>query len=207
MYERMTGEAREVCRQAMAAARRLEHRRMGSEHLLLALVAAGAPASEPFRAHGLVPERVERVVDGLAASPPGSEADRQALAAIGIDLDLVRSRVEAAFGHGALDRPRPRRPLLNFGRRRAEWLCERCRPPVGRDAQAVLESSLRRSLDRHERHVGLEHVALELLARRGDGAAAVIDRLGARREQLAAAVEARYPPPRARGLLRRRVPA
>src|SRR5919198_3075013 len=181
MYQRMTGEVREVCGQAMVAARRLRHQRMGSEHLLLALVASGARAADPFRAQGLVPERVARVVDELAASPPGSEADRQALAAIGIDLDLVRSRVEAAFGRGALDRPRPRRPLLNFGRRRAEWLCERSRPPVGRDAQAVLESSLRRALARHERHVGLEHLALALLARRGGGAATVIDRLGARR--------------------------
>src|SRR6266545_7424770 len=100
MYERMTTETRELCCGAMAAARRLQHHRLGSEHVLLALVAAPAPVAELFRARGLVPERVERVMAELAASSPESEADRQALAAIGIDLDLVRSRVEAAFGPG-----------------------------------------------------------------------------------------------------------
>ena len=36
----------------------------------------------------------------------GSAADADALAALGIDLDEVRRRVEEAFGPGALDRPR-----------------------------------------------------------------------------------------------------
>jgi ATP-dependent Clp protease ATP-binding subunit ClpA len=40
MYERMTIQARWLVQRALADARRLAHRRMGSEHLLLALVAA-----------------------------------------------------------------------------------------------------------------------------------------------------------------------
>jgi ATP-dependent Clp protease ATP-binding subunit ClpA len=196
MYERMTIQARWLVQRALADARRLAHRRMGSEHLLLALVAAEGPTAILFHARGATPERVEEEVTRLAAEPGGIEADRDVLAAIGIDLDEVRARVEAAFGVGALDRGSTRRPLLFVGRRRAAWLCEQVRPPVGRDAQAVLESSLRVSLARGERHVGLEHVGLALLARSGDGVAMVLDRLGVRSDELAGAIVDRYPPRR-----------
>jgi ATP-dependent Clp protease ATP-binding subunit ClpA len=196
MYERMTIQARQLVQRAMADARRLAHRRMGSEHLLLALVAAEAPTAALFHAGGATPERVEAAVARVATTPDPIDADRDLLAAIGIDLDEVRARAEAAFGVGALDRGATRRPRLYFGRRRAAWLCERARPPVARDAQAVLESSLRVSLARGERHVGLEHVGLALLARAGDGAAGVLDHLGVDRDELAAAIVDRYPPRR-----------
>jgi ATP-dependent Clp protease ATP-binding subunit ClpA len=198
MYERMTLQARQLVQRAMADARRLAHRRLGSEHLLLALVAAEAPTATLFHTHGATPARVEAAVARLAAEPEGIDTDRAALAAIGIDLDEVRARIEAAFGVGALDRGATRRPLLYFGRRRAAWLCEQARPPVARDAQAVLESSLRVSLARGERHVGLEHVGLALLAHPGDGVARVLDHLGVDRDDLAAAIVDRYPPRRAR---------
>jgi hypothetical protein len=193
----MTIEARQLVQRATAEARRLAHRRIGSEHLLLALVAAEAPTAALFRAAGATPERVEAALHRLAGEPVGIDADRDVLAAIGIDLDEVRARVEAAFGVGALDRGAARRPLLFLGRRRAAWLCEQVRPPVARDAQAVLASSLRVSLARGERHVGLEHVGLALLAHPGDGVATVLDRLGVGGDALAVAIVDRYPPRRA----------
>ena len=49
--------------------------------------------------------------------------DREALAAIGIDLDVVRARLEAAFGPDALDRA----VLAN---RRAAQACRRSRRPA-----------------------------------------------------------------------------
>jgi ATP-dependent Clp protease ATP-binding subunit ClpA len=98
MYERMTIQARQLVQRAMDDARRLAHRRMGSEHLLLALVAAEAPTAALFHAGGATPERVEGAVARLAAGPEGIEADRDVLAAIGIDLDEVRARASRPRG-------------------------------------------------------------------------------------------------------------
>jgi len=110
MFERFTDGARQVVGQAQANARRLGHTYIGCEHLLLAAVATGEPASVVLRDHGVTPERVEaeilHVIGPGSAGPadPLSGLDREALAAIGIDLDVVRSRIEAAFGPDALSR-------------------------------------------------------------------------------------------------------
>jgi ATP-dependent Clp protease ATP-binding subunit ClpA len=110
MLERFTGAARYVLVQAQADARRLGHDYIGCEHLLLAAVATGEPASVILRDQGVTPERVEAEIlhaigrgFGGLADPLGG-LDREALAAIGIDLDVVRSRIEAAFGPDALSR-------------------------------------------------------------------------------------------------------
>ena len=110
MFERFTDGARQVVVQAQANARRLGHTYIGCEHLLLAAVATGEPASVILRDQGVTPERVEAEIlhvigrgFGGPAEPLGG-LDREALAAIGIDLDVVRSRIEAAFGPDALSR-------------------------------------------------------------------------------------------------------
>jgi ATP-dependent Clp protease ATP-binding subunit ClpA len=110
MFERFTDGARQVVVQAQANARRLGHTYIGCEHLLLATVATGEPASVIMRDHGVTPERVEAEIlhvigrgSAESADPLGG-LDREALAAIGIDLDVVRSRIEAAFGPDALSR-------------------------------------------------------------------------------------------------------
>jgi hypothetical protein len=108
MFERFTAEARTVVRLASEHARRLGHRYIGGEHLLLAVVTVGAPASEVLCAHGLTPELVEegivrRVGLGAGAGLFGG-LDSEALATIGIDLDAVRARIEASFGERALAR-------------------------------------------------------------------------------------------------------
>jgi ATP-dependent Clp protease ATP-binding subunit ClpA len=134
MFERFTDGARQVVVQAQANARRLGHNYIGCEHLLLAAVATGEPASVILRDHGVTPERVEaeilHVIGRGSAGPadPLGGLDREALAAIGIDLDVVRSRIEAAFGPDALSRAvlahkqaaaracrRGRRPALGQG--------------------------------------------------------------------------------------------
>jgi ATP-dependent Clp protease ATP-binding subunit ClpA len=102
MFERFTDEARAVVTRAAQQANRLGHRYVGAEHMLLAVVAAEGPACDILRAHGLTPERVEeeivgRVGQGVTAGLFG-DLDREALAAIGIDLDAVRARIEASFG-------------------------------------------------------------------------------------------------------------
>ncbi len=113
MFERFTDTARHVVVQAQQDARRLGHNYIGCEHLLLAAaVAAGdEPAAAVLREQGVTPERIEAAIlrtigRGHAADPgdPLRDLDREALAAIGIDLDVVRARIEAAFGPDALAR-------------------------------------------------------------------------------------------------------
>ena len=124
MLERFTDEARQVLVQAQAAARRLGHDFIGCEHLLLAVASTGTPASLVLRDQGVSPERVEKEM--LHILGPGRTADllggldREALASIGIELDVVRTRLEAAFGPDALARAVPagrrnRRPAWGKG--------------------------------------------------------------------------------------------
>jgi hypothetical protein len=108
MFERFTDEARALVALASEHARRLGHRYTGGEHILLAAVTAGQPASAVLCAHGVTPELVEeqivrRVGLGAGAGLFGG-LDRDALATIGIDLDAVRGRIEASFGPQALAR-------------------------------------------------------------------------------------------------------
>ena len=128
MFERFTDGARHVVVQAQHEARRLGHTYIGCEHLLLAVTEAAEPAAAVLRDRGITPERVEaevvRIIGrGPAAGPadPLSGLDREALAAIGIDLDVVRDRIEAAFGPDALARAVPSRQRAGEGRRRPAW--------------------------------------------------------------------------------------
>ena len=121
MFERFTDTARHVVVQAQADARRLGHHYIGCEHLLLAVAATGEPASAVLRDQGVTPDRVEAEIlrtigRGQTADPLGG-LDRQALAFIGIDLNVVRARIEAAFGPDALTRAVP----AACRRRRPAW--------------------------------------------------------------------------------------
>jgi ATP-dependent Clp protease ATP-binding subunit ClpA len=117
MFERFTDGARHLVVQAQNEARRLGHNYIGCEHLLLAATKADGEAGAVLRDQGVTPERVEeqilRMIGRGTGAGPGSAGgpadplhglDREALAAIGIDLDVVRARLEAAFGPDALDR-------------------------------------------------------------------------------------------------------
>ena len=111
MFERFTDTARRVIVLAQEDARRLGHNYLGSEHLLLAAAATGEAAGEVLRDHGVTPERVQAEIlrtigRGQTACPP-DRLDREALAFIGIDIDIVRARIEAAFGQDALTRAIP----------------------------------------------------------------------------------------------------
>src|SRR4051794_4243785 len=98
MFERFTHEARETVVQAQAEARRLHSGRVGTEHLLLALLGQHTPTAAVLARHGLSREPVTTAVQELT---DGLDAD--ALGSLGIDLGAVRERVEATFGPGALD--------------------------------------------------------------------------------------------------------
>src|SRR6266516_888791 len=111
MFERFTGDARTAVAGAQAHARRLGHRYIGCEHLLLAATCTGEPAAAALREQGVTPQAVEaeiiRLVGLGQAASLFSALDRDALASIGIDLDAVRARIEAAFGPDAFTRAAP----------------------------------------------------------------------------------------------------
>lgn len=117
MFERFTREARQAVAQAEGAARRLGHRHLGTEHLLLGILAQRTgPAARALTGLGVTAERVEReVVSRLGGCPEElGPTDAEALQAIGIDLKEVQRRAEAAFGPKALRPLSPRRaPLLD----------------------------------------------------------------------------------------------
>jgi hypothetical protein len=111
MFERFTDTARHIVVQAQDDARELGHGYIGCEHLLLAAAGTGEPAGAVLRDQGVTPERIKAEI--LRTSGPGQTAgpvgglDAEALASIGIDLDVVRARIEAAFGPDALTRALP----------------------------------------------------------------------------------------------------
>ncbi len=155
MLERFTGTARQILVQAQKEARRLGHPYIGPEHLLLAAAALDEPAGEVLRDQGVTPERIEVQLASVAepghstdASDPLQGLDREALAAIGIDLDLVRSRIEAAFGPDAFDRAIVARRQATADRRRPAW---------GKGPVAELNRRWRQRRWRHRRPALLGH--------------------------------------------------
>ncbi len=144
MFERFTGAARQIIVEAQKEARRLGHPYIGCEHLLLAAAALDEPASEILRDQGVTPERIEALIARIIgpsarAGDPLQGLDRDALAAIGIDLDLVRTRIEAAFGPDAFARAVVAHKRATAARRRPAW---------GKGPVAELNRRLRR---RHRR--------------------------------------------------------
>jgi ATP-dependent Clp protease ATP-binding subunit ClpA len=181
MFERFTHAAREVVTGAQTEAKDLDHPWIGTEHVLLALVAdeTGAVAVA-LRGSGVDEvyvrdEIIRRVVSsdvGPAAGPdPDTEAeDAAALKAIGIDLAQVRRAIEENFGPGSLQLPAgaaPRRKGL-FRRIYGEG-----RTPFSPRAKKVLELSLREALRLKQDFIAPEHIMLGLL-REGHGLAAQI---------------------------------
>lgn len=85
-------------------ARRLGHSYVGTEHVLLAVIRnPDGGATALLRQLGVSTDTIEeRLARRLATSKP--KIDPEALAALGIDLETVRERLEDTFGPGALER-------------------------------------------------------------------------------------------------------
>ena len=215
MFERLSSGARNTVGQAQEHARRLGHRYIGCEHLLLAAAATGEPASAALREHGVTAQAVEtqivRLVGLGEADDLFSAADREALASIGIDLDAVRGRIEAAFGPGAFTRAGPgtcrkaqpavrKNPLARRRHSRRAGRDQRATP--GRDttghipftprAKKCLEHSLPEATARHDNYIGLEHLTLALVAMNGGAVPPILSALGASPATVRAAIVDRY---------------
>jgi ATP-dependent Clp protease ATP-binding subunit ClpA len=153
MFERFTIEARQTVVGAQYEARRLHSGRIGTEHLLLALVGQPTPSAAVLTRHGL---GRDEVTDAVRSYLGDGDLDAEALTALGIDLDAVRSSAEASFGPGALDRPSGSKLPGHI--------------PFTPRAKKVLELSLREAIALKSKSIADGHIALGLL-REGEGLA------------------------------------
>ena len=212
MAEHFTGGAAALVADARQHARRLGHGYAGCEHLLLAAASAGDGTGSVLREHGVTPQAVETEIVRLVASCqapafPGP-LDGEALASIGIDLDQVRSRADAAFGPHALARaarasarePAWRRGLVaeiarrrrRRAARRAAQAAERIRAagqlPLTASAGRCLHRSGREARALGSSHTTAEHLTLSVITADGGMLPAIMRRLRVTAPALRAAI-------------------
>lgn len=181
VFERFTDQARKCLVHAEQEAGLLGHTWIGTEHLLLGLAVEGdSHAALALAGHGLDAVTVRAsVVERLAELGYATENDEAALARIGIDLDAVRTSVEATFGEGALS---------------AQALGQ---IPFTVKAKHALELALVAALDLVQDHIAPEHLVLGMV---GLGSGVADDVIAAKvepdalRAELEAGIEARRPP-------------
>ncbi|RNI20702.1 Clp protease N-terminal domain-containing protein [Flexivirga caeni] len=132
MFRPMDSELRIATMQAMEERAELGHELLGPDHLLLGLLSnVRGSAYKMLTEHGVTYEWARRVVaekhdDSAAAAAPDEDdetasnldEDREALRAIGIDLDKVRAAVRETFGEDITERWGQRRPRGGRGERR-----------------------------------------------------------------------------------------
>lgn len=189
MFERFSKQARDTVVRAQEEARGLRHGRVGTEHLLLAVLRLPEePGAATLVRLGVTPESCRAAVAGVVVretDPLGPE-DAEALKAFGIDLEEIRRRTEETFGPGALDGPAPQedkpRRMSPLARRRTDPSgrppSETGHIPFAPRAKKALELSLREAVALKDRHIGVEHVLLGLLRSDDRLTRAVFLRLG-----------------------------
>lgn len=189
MFERFTGEARDVVVRANAEAEALGHVPIGTQHLLLALAAEpGGAVAATLRGVGVSEAYVRDEVTKRAGTPPAEvdplpdsdSEDAAALRMIGIDLDAVRRAIEENFGPHALkvppaSTPRRRGILGRFGgsspKEPTVW--RGGHRPFSPRSKKVLELSLREAVRLKHNFIAPQHIMLAIL-REGEGLAARI---------------------------------
>jgi ATP-dependent Clp protease ATP-binding subunit ClpA len=160
---RFTDEARDTVRVAQEEARGLGHQFIGTEHLLLGLLAEPQTAA----AQALTARNVRAPEFRNLISP---RLDADALAAVGVDLDEVRHAVER-FGRGALDDQAgtgtgTQRRLIRRGRSGGHL-------GLTKRARTVLDLAAQEAEARRDAFIAPDHMLLGLL-RHGEGLAAMI---------------------------------
>jgi ATP-dependent Clp protease ATP-binding subunit ClpA len=186
MFERFSDSARAIVRGAHDEARELHHPRIGTEHLLLAMLRPehGLAAKVLAEAGVTRAEVLAGIDQWVGERRRFGPDDADALRSIGIDLDAVVQAIEQSFGPYALDaspdaarshRLRPRHVLRH---RRGSRTAPARRPtgrhiPFAARSKKALELSLRESLRLKHKYIGSEHLLLGLI-REGEGLAARI---------------------------------
>ena len=178
MFERFTGRARTVVILAKAeAAERGDQIR--PVYLLYALASGEGVAARVLADLSVDAATVEHYLDRTAplGNPLGGEAtsgDAEALAAIGIDLDEIKRKIEESFGPGALERV----PPAHQGA-----LSSTERITMTREARQTLALALKEARAMRHNYIGTEHLLLGLLGvaehnPRGDFTPATLGDLG-----------------------------
>jgi ATP-dependent Clp protease ATP-binding subunit ClpA len=183
--ERFSDTARGAVRQARDQAHGLHHDYIGTEHLLLALLTGdGGIATRVLQAHGVSQETVRAAI----VDESGEDLDREALATLGIDLDVVRAAVEASLGPGALDAPASSAP--GGGRQPFTRSINPARRPVGpwftRPAKKSLELALREAVQHHRREIDSGDLLVGIIRAEGGLGARILEKLGQDLETLCA---------------------
>jgi ATP-dependent Clp protease ATP-binding subunit ClpA len=163
VFERFTADGRSAVEDAVAEARRLGHRRVGTEHLLLALLGTDTVAGRALAGSGVDRAQAEHDLQSLRAP---DRPDAGSLEVLGIDLDEVKRRVDDAFGPGALERTTA---WLRSGSGRPRFIPE---------SKKALELALREALALGHRAVGSEHILLGMLRDRHTVALELLGRQG-----------------------------
>ena len=167
----LNAEARAIAMGGFEHARKLGLPYVGCEHWLIALAGADHPAAAALREHGVTPERAEEQAVRLSGGGLFGDLDRNALAAVGIDVDAVRDRMTETFGLEALSRAghaaRPRAIS------RSRWDPRRPGPgvhangvflPHSPDVIHCLMGARAEQEARHDPQIGVELLALSLLS-------------------------------------------
>jgi len=151
-------------------ARRLDQAHIGSEHVLLGLATQpGGAAALALEHLGATPQVIEADIRANPSTLPPTAIDPHALATLGIDLEIVRERIDEQFGQGSLE-----------GTRRGCWPVE---PSLKRAlAHAVDEAGGTPPAD--------EHVLAALVSVTDSGAARVLRRLDIAKNELLGALRA-----------------
>ena len=160
MFERFTDKARAVVVAAKTKAQERGDDQLRPAHMLYGLAATDGVAARALTALGVDAAAVERELGQAGAAGGGALADdgdddAEALAAIGIDLDEIKRRIEESFGPGALGRVplTPKGPL--------NWTGGRL--PLSEQAKLSLVLSFREARAMHHNYIGTEHLLLGLV--------------------------------------------
>jgi ATP-dependent Clp protease ATP-binding subunit ClpA len=167
MFEKFRPDAREAIVRSKAEALGLGQPEIGTEHLLLALLAGSGIAADALTAAGMDATALRaRLPRG--DTPSAAPLDADALASIGIDLDAVRRATDAAFGPGSLDRAPIRRRRRRTGS-----------PRMTKSHKQAIELALRSAVRLDHRHISSAHLLLGLLDQPASPAVAVLTHAGA----------------------------
>ncbi|MFF1377200.1 Clp protease N-terminal domain-containing protein [Streptomyces sp. NPDC058308] len=182
MFERFTEESRAVVVGAVEQAEHAGAASVDDGHLLLALLAqldqgpGAGRAAFALTALGAADRResIERDLGEARRRGGLSQADTEALAGLGIDVDEIVARVEEAHGAGVLagagataSGGSGKGGGVGASGERKGWRARLGRVPFGRDAKEVLVKSLRIATARRDRTIGGHHILLAITVRPG----------------------------------------
>jgi ATP-dependent Clp protease ATP-binding subunit ClpA len=170
MFERFAQTARQAVIDARQEAAWAGQDKVRSEHFLLGLLREPGLAADALTAAGVDAAALRaRLPRGDHDAPVGLDAD--ALSTLGIDLGAVRRAADAAFGPGALDRPRlPGRNQL----------------PFAADAKQMLAQAARHAVQLNQREITSGHLLFGILDQKRNGALTVLEQVGTDVEALRA---------------------